>query len=363
MKVKIDKSVFLSATDDDRQMELSFLLHIILYKHRYELKVTDGEILNSGSFSKLRQAEQTAIKEIVTQSIVSSSYDADCEVKIGGEQEWKRKVFSPSEAVLFLMQPVSVILENGLNDACFMEAVFRLFDPTGKLTHYVNEGWLRFENAGGCANVKNFIKSRIGFYGEKEKFLRCFVLLDGDRRFPSDDEPDKKYQKLKEKLTEWNVDYHVLEKRCMENYLPDEALKACSNKHNREWILAYMTLTAEQKDFFCIAEGFRKDITKDEKRRVNEKEGRLKRKELKRRKKSYVRIYLPPVERVFYQNVSEGNFLHLESGLKISGFKTSFPQRFTDPAFVYKSNMIDRTSHQNDPRELEHIVGSVYALL
>lgn len=363
MIVKIDKSVFDAAKDADKQLELSFLLHIILYKHRYILKVTDAEILNSDSFKKLMQAEQTAINEQIALSIIASNMNADCEVRIGGEREWKRQVFSPSEAVLFLMQPLSVILENGLNDARFMDALFRLFDATGELIRHVNEGWIRFENAGGCSNVKNFLKARVGYYGGKEKFLRGFVLLDGDRRFPSDTAPQKKYKSLIEQLEKWNISYHVLEKRCMENYMPDEAINSMSNKVTREWIRAYQMLSAEQKDYFCLAEGFVKDISKEHKRKVDDKVKTLRSKDLKRRKKSYVREFLPQDEQVFYQNVSQGNFLHLETGLKLKEFKTHFPEKYGETAFVYKNNLLVRTSHQTDPRELEHMVENILSVL
>ena len=363
MKVKIDKSVFEAATDANRQLELSFLLHIIFYKHRYELKVIDEEVLNCNSYKNLMESERIAIEESFSNSIISSDLDADCEVTIKGEQEWKQRVFSPSEAVVFLLQPLSVILENGLNDSHFMKTIFHLFDGTGDLNRYVDEGWIRFENAGGCQNVKNFIKARVGYYGEKEKFLRCFVLLDGDKRYPTDPEPEKKYRKLKDKLNEWKVEYHVLEKRCMENYMPDEAINSLTNSDTKEWILAYNTLTAEQKDCFCIAEGFKKDISKEDKQKVSDKEKRLSTKCFNKRKKSYVRDYLPQAEQVFYQSVSQGNFLHLESGLKIANFKVCFPEKFNETAFTYRANLLARTNHQTDPDELQHIADSIHSLL
>lgn len=364
MKVRIDKSAFEAAIDPDRQLELSFLLHVILYKHRYELKLTDDEIIGYESFKRLMQSEQRIIEEQIAYNIFSSaSSDVDCEVKFGGETERNRKVFSPSEAITYLLQPLSVILENAYNDSHFMTAIFRLFNPSGELMRQVQEGWIRFENAGGCSNVKNFLLARRGYDGEQQKFLRCYVLLDGDRRFPTDTEPNIRYKKLTEQLTEWGVSYHVLEKRCMENYLPDEAMTSLKNNATESWIDAYMALSPEQKDFISIAEGFRTDISKDEKRVVREKESKLLTKDLNKRKKSYVRGFLPIKEQSFYTSVSSGNFLHLESGLKIVNFKTQYPQKFADEVYVYRTNMQSRTSHQNDPHELEHIADSICALL
>ena len=363
MKVKIDKSVFASAQDDLQQLELSFLLHIILYKGRYELTFTGEDVQGYESFHKLTKPDKDVIEQLIINDIVTSSTTFDCEVKIGGEYEYTQKVFSPSESILFLLQPTSIILENGLNDSHFMNALFRAFDTTGTLSKFLHEGWLRYENAGGCSNVQNFLKALIQHFEGKQKFLRCLVFLDGDRRYPTDPEPEKKYKKLKKQLEAWNVDYHVFEKRCMENYMPDEALRSLSNPKTKEWLDAYFALTPLQKDFICVADGFSKDITKSDKKTVKVKENRLSKKDKKLRKKSYVRNYLPPEVQHFYTSVSNGNFLHLEKGLDIPYFKTKFPELFDNPSFVYQNNLIVRTSHQDDPQELEHIVCKVVAQL
>ena len=53
----------------------------------------------------------------------------------------------------------------------------------------------------------------------------------------------------------------------------------------------------------------------------------------------------------------------IEKGLDIPYFKTKFPELFDNPSFVYQNNLIVRTSHQDDPQELEHIVCKVVAQL
>lgn len=361
MKVRIDKSVFVNANDRIKQLELSFLLHVILYKKRYELKIADEEVLDTESFRQLMQSERDYIEHVIAMDIVNSTSNYDCEVKTGGELEYAQRVFSAEEAIIYLLQPLSVILENGLNDSHFVNVVFRLFDATGMLTRSVKEGWIQYENAGGCMNVKNFLMARLQQFAGKQKFLRCFVLLDGDRRYPTDGKADEKYKKLKEQMDAWHVGYHILEKRSMENYMPDEAMQAVAGTEFQGWLNAYKTLTPEQKDYLSIAEGFETDITKEEIKEVRKKESLLTTKNKKRRKKSYVRGYLPQEEQNFYVTVSPGNFLHLEKGLKIGNFKVKFPERFGDSVFTYKANLLHRTSHQHDPQELFHIAQKVAA--
>lgn len=362
MKVKIDKSAFTDANDGNKQLELAFLLHIILYKNRYELKIADGDVLSTVSFKNLMQSDRETIKNTIAMGIVTSSNSYDCEVKTGGYVEEIQKVFSVEEAIMYLLQPYSIILENGLNDAHFMNAIFNWFDPSnGTLLHHVNEGWIRYENAGGCSNVRNFLQARIQQFCGKQKFLRCYVFLDGDRRYPTDTAPDVKYRTLKAQLEEWNVGYHVLEKRCMENYLPEEAMRVVAGPTNKDWVDSFMSLTAEQKDFLDISGGFETDITKEEKRIVRVRESQLTTKDKKRRKKSYVRGFLPQNEQNFYMSVSNGNFLHLEKGLKINNFKVKFPEKFGDAVVTYRTNLLSRTRHQNDPQELIHMVQSILA--
>lgn len=363
MKVRIDKSVFENANDEMRQMELRFLLNIIIYKQRYELKVTDTEVLITNSYKKLPQADQEVIQQEIAYSIMESTCDAGCEVATVGDEEYDLKIFSPSEAIIYLLQPMSIILENGLNDSHLVKAIFHWFDPTGELTRHENEGWIRFENAGGCSNVRNFLTARIKAYKDKPKFLKCYVLLDGDRRYPTDTEPDKKYRKLKENLEVLGVGYHVLEKRCMENYMPDDAVNSFNSEETKAWIKAYHTLTAEQKDYFSLAEGFTKDITKEQKANTRERESRLTTKDANRRKVSYVRGYLPKPEQNFYASVTRGNFLHLERGLKVKDFKVRFPEKYDDRNVTYRTNMLNRTSHQRDPQELEHIADGIKKMI
>ena len=363
MKVRLDKSVFTNATDEMRQQELNFLLNIIVYKDRYKLMVSDAEVLDSDGFSTLTQIEKKIIEEGLIDSITGSLTSADCEVAENGNAEDDLKIFTPEEAIIYLLQPLSIILENCLNDAHFMKAVFRWFDPTGELTRRVDEGWIRFENAGGCSNVRNFLTARINVYGGRRKFLNSYVLLDGDRRYPSDAEPEKKYRKLKETLNAWGVGCHELEKRCMENYMPDEAMNAFATAETQAWITAYHTLTAEQKDCYNIAEGFAKDISKEQNREVKRKESLLRTKDLRLRRVSYVRGFLPNEEKTFYTSVSKGNFLHLEHGLPVRNFKVIFPEKYGDNTVTYRANMLSRTSHQKDPLELEHIVSGIRSMI
>lgn len=362
MKVKIDYDIFQCAVTESQRQALSFLLNILIYKQRYELVITDEGVLTTLSYSKMSEADKSIIRQSLLYSITANIIDVDCIVNTQGEVENENPVFSLEEAIRYLLQPLSIIVENSLNDSHFLLAIFRTFDNTGKLLEGYKNGWLQFENAGGCMNVLNFLEARRQFFGGKLKFLHCYVLLDGDKRFPTD--KITKNNKLITQMEKWHIPYHVLEKRCMENYLPEDVMeRVLGNKNNIEWIHAYRSLTPEQKDYFCISGGFQKELTKEKLQKVkNEKRGRAYKRAV--RKFSVVKKYLPSELKHFYQDVMEGNFLHLEQGLMLNGsFKDTYPLAFTNEIFVYRKALEERTKHQHNPNELRDMKDEIKRML
>ncbi len=361
MKVKIDYDIFDSIKTSQQQQELLFLLNILTYKQRYDLIIID-DVLKTNAYSNMSKSDQAIINQSFIYSTIASKKDFDCVVTKNGHIEYDDKKFSLEEAIRYLIQPLSIIVENSSNDAHFLLSVFRAFDVEKKLIHAYNNGWLQFDNAGGCGNVLNLLESRRQFYAGKTKFLHCYILLDSDKRFPNDVNP--KYNKLIKQLQEWKISYHILEKRCMENYLPEVAMeKILGNNDNNKWIKAYQSLTPIQKDYFCIAEGFSKDLTKANLKDVeNEKKGKKYKKGL--HKVSLVRKYLPNDIKSLYQTVSEGNFIHLEKGLNIKGnFKDEYPKAFDNIGYVYRKTLEQITAHQNNPQELTQISNEIKSIL
>lgn len=373
MRIRIDNSIFKDTTSQKDKLELDFLLMLVNYhKDRYDLSIDadclnviqDPDLIPEGSSNHILLSEYAlkSINDVQSGTSVNPD-DFGCFIMTGGESETKKRHFSKREAIRFLMQPVSVLVENSKNDAYFLRAVFRLYDSTddtqspASLSRHCNEGWLQFENAGGNSNVANFIDSRIQMFKGKSKFLRCFVLLDCDRRFP--EETIAKNESIIRKLDNYDIPYHILEKRCMENYLPLEALPQ-DNKRQRQWLTAFKTLTPEQRDHFYIDTGFSKDVPAmlKEKAKAEKKKSKDKRKD----KKSFLRKYLAKGIRTFYKDVSEGNFIHLEQGFPMPDIKTGFPLLFDKPV-VTKERLDNITAHQTNPNELNDIVTKIRNIL
>lgn len=207
-------------------------------------------------------------REFLEDSFKQYFYEDDSEIKYIVSNQIKNDFFNLDEAILLLKEPFWIILENNKNDENFIKSIIFHFDNTEDkyLTDCVKNRWIQFDNAGGCGNVKNLIKGRLNSFEnfaaqnntELKKYYNAFVILDSDKDFENQD-IKQDYINLIEYLETINVNFHVLEKRAMENYMPDEVLseikrsKLTSSDQNDtqcvKWIDVYFNLTEIQRNF------------------------------------------------------------------------------------------------------------------
>ena len=352
MNVLIEKEVFEQATAEEQKLELSFLLYLIWYQNRYSL-ILNEDVRNCQFVNGLKEND-VYLLELCFTSTISGSMTTDCTISTIGDTISDKKIFSVSEGIKYLMQPSSIIVENSLNDAHFIRAIIRCYDSSGMLIVHDQEQWLQFENAGGCRNIINYIQSRINQCG-KVKFLRCFVIVDGDKYYPT--ETVTKYESLKKKLKEWNIGYHILEKRCMENYMPIDAIP--TNSTTLHWKKAYQNLTSDQRDFLNIGAGFYGDLTENPYKNMEHISKRKRARVLKK----VIRTFRNNDISKFYQSVSDEDFRSLCKGIGIKDFKREFPKYFDDNHNIYKAAFDRLTAHQQNVNELEDIVNALRKLI
>lgn len=349
MKVNLAFSLFQAGNYDE--VEWAYLFRLISYGGRYELTVTDPNVVQTEIYAKMPPIDQELISMAVMGSAIGAG-DFDCEVCQDGEKFKKEKKFTISEAIRYLSQPASIVVENSLNDSHFICSLLKCLGERELFEKALNSQWLQFENSGGCSNVINFFEGRLQFFQQKPKFLRCVVILDSDRRFPTDS--IAKYRKAEEYFVGNLIDYHILEKRMMENYLPDEALKSIPGKQYRVWVNAYLSLSAEQRDFIDMNKGLSCDYE-------NSKYDERTRKRMKKKLSSeeYGKRLLPQSMRSLYANVLGRNFEILEHGMQLPNMKTTFPKLFDREELVFRKSLLRRTAHQNNSNELTEIVGKI----
>ena len=362
MKVLISKDIFDESKDERGKLELNFLVYLITFKKCYELLIDDADVLSS-DFVKEKNENEARIFELAFTQAMTSSAKCNCQISKSGEKETKKKVFTREEAIMYLLQPLSLLVENSVNDAHFLRALFNAYATQECLRTAEDDNELQFVNAGGCTNVERFIKAQVAHYKGKIKFLRYWVLLDSDKRFPTD--VVTKYNKVVTKLKEWNVEYHILNKRSMENYMPDDAIESMRTNANKDWINAYKSLSDEQKDYFNLAGGFYDDLTKESKAKAGKKERNHSNKDKNKKRIPFVRPLLSLAQQRLYNNVSQAHFKALEKGIQLpitEPFKDAFPTYYNKP-IVTPKRLEERVSKQSNPNELQDIVESIQKLL
>ncbi len=232
-------------------------------KDRHFLFIGDTEnykiIKDSEWYSYLRKSNK---EEIDKQVVASLNIGRNKKKLLISNQE--TAAFSLIEAYEMLHKPLTVILENKDYDRHFIDAMVRSFKELGqKIKKFYDNGWLTYENGGGSNIVSvinglkdRFEKNKSDFPKESQIYLRTLIIIDSDKRFPINQEvADDKMTTLS--IIKQNSDYHVMLKREIENYLPDEIFNEIAG--NDDFKRAYLKLKPVQKDFFDLENGFPHD--------------------------------------------------------------------------------------------------------
>ena len=290
MWINITKDIF----DNSDFKGLNYLYQILSYnltastRPRYNIVVNTEKVKETDNFKKLNSYEKNLVEFL---DFELSNYITTSEIPYKITSKKGKLNYNIEEAILFLSQPVSIILENSKNDAEFIIAIIKNFgnkDGYNKAKEHLDNAWLQFENAGGCTNIPNFLE---GFFrqfkdiGTKNNrnlydYFRGIVIFDSDKEFQNQaikNDHVKLLGKLLElgfdvsgiidvnkKILNINKNFHILEKRMMENYLPKEIFLEISRQMNtqnnqelKDWLAAYLSLTDnEQIDFINIPDGF-----------------------------------------------------------------------------------------------------------
>jgi hypothetical protein len=326
MLIKIESDVFNSS---EVFTDLRRLLSIASYKYRYDVFIEVQEVQSTEQYERLHQDDKIWVEEQFIRHIEQSN-TPDYTVALNSAVS----VFSLEEAIRFFHQELFIIIEHSENDAHILEALFKNFKKLSKkIVRHQKNGWVS-PSMGGGTGIEAAIRSRLDLFKDLPKenhhYLRCFVLTDSDKKHPN--MPlDTGKQNLITFLEERNIPYHILEKREMENYLPDEAFDEIED--NEEFIAAYKDLTPQQKDYLDIENGFGgKNLAS-----LNENIQAL------------------------YEDIKFDS-TPLRSGIIYNDFKKEFPKLFRNKT-VTQATLLAKTQHQTNPNELQDIITKISQLL
>jgi len=161
----------------------------------------------------------------------------------------------------FVGHRLDLILENARNDWGFLN---KLVPPDWQRQwkQAIDEHWIAAQGA-GITEIPKLIREQISC--DPVRRLRTWVMFDRDSRTSNHFSADA--TKAQTECTQWGIPHHVLERRAIENYIPERALfdwaKRQSRSNDRDkkvaCVKAYRAMTAEQRHHYNVAEGFQKD--------------------------------------------------------------------------------------------------------
>jgi hypothetical protein len=118
-----------------------------------------------------------------------------------------------------------------------------------------------FNTAGGLGSMPDRIARLAADAAAAGRALRLFVICDSDTRWPGDTghRSLRDVERLRARCAEFAVTLHVLWKRCIENYIPDEVYEEARTESTRadevERFDAWLRRTAVQRDHFPVKSG------------------------------------------------------------------------------------------------------------
>jgi len=264
--IKIEKNIFEKSDFKD----INFIIQILQWSptpsiKRYNFFINSSieDLEKSKNYQQLSNIDKEYIK-IQTYDAFISGKNSNYKYVISNKSSRKDKEFNIQEAIRYFLSPVSVIIENSLNDSYFLNSIFLHLEPKvsqeRKLISFLDNDWIQYVNAGGWTNIKNYVNGRLksleSFATKHSRkphvFLRCFVLMDSDKLHFGDKKDDK--EKLKNELEKLGIEVHILNKRAMENYMPLEVLENLSTINSRysvynNWIKKYKNYSSDDIDY------------------------------------------------------------------------------------------------------------------
>lgn len=114
-----------------------------------------------------------------------------------------------------LQHPAVMVVEDAINDGCFVLAVARAFGRERILLAKANK-WLVFDNAGGVDRMPEFVAGARGRF-HMLGAVRVAALLDSDRQIPR--QRTNRYD-YADAISAQRCAVHVWERRHVESYLP-----------------------------------------------------------------------------------------------------------------------------------------------
>lgn len=165
---------------------------------------------------------------------------------------------NPKDAFCYLDRPVVIIVENRSTDGLLLNTAIEHLAP-GPIRELISSrirNIIEIDSGGGIGEIPKIIKYHLQRAQRDGVPLRAVVFADSDSQLPGP--ISKNSQNVKDVCLQQGIPCYILEKRCIENYIPDEIFSAMLPPHGTSSkIEAFLALTPEQRDYFDVKHGFK----------------------------------------------------------------------------------------------------------
>lgn len=152
----------------------------------------------------------------------------------GNSSDWPDARLCLQDAARLLREPLHILLEDAINDLAFL----RRLAPANlreRLEQALEHGWAVVDHAGGVNGIGRLVtKFNAQDTSTRIKKMRYWIMFDRDSDSRDRAKPDPKTERLHHLLNQQPADalcikHHRLERRAIENYIPNAALERWAN--------------------------------------------------------------------------------------------------------------------------------------
>jgi hypothetical protein len=263
VKVIVSEDLFSAHAVGNHPFLLSSLFHACeMHDHELELAF---DVQKSSSYLTWRGSRSIVEGEQVDMVVRSSQQSAARErldrvvIATLDPTDWTASPprVGPEALIPLLHQPLTILVENEVNDGAFLKAVGFGFDRDAFLT-CLDKGRIRFDHAGG-SSMSDLIRTR---GQDRARAFRMWAMFDSDALVPG--EPSAEARIKSKAARSVGIQPHMLQRRAIENYLPHHELdEATPYNHKditrRKTVGAFGRLQATQRAHYNLKGGFRAD--------------------------------------------------------------------------------------------------------
>jgi hypothetical protein len=157
--------------------------------------------------------------------------------------------------------PLKIYIEDREADGIFLDLIFKYLAESSIFSQWEvcqKSSPRGYEYVSASINqIKERVERELEDAQQQNRMRRVFILCDSDKRWPN--ETVKTSFSIENFCKEENLPFHILTKRNLENYIPDEIFQYYSisrdhQKHQQKYQI-YLKLTDEEKYYFPIKSG------------------------------------------------------------------------------------------------------------